>query len=202
MNIHKKNNSIEISKTISWILRHGINELGLFIDEKGRITLEQLLNIKQIKKLNATESIIRNIVDTNDKQRFNLEEVNGIWMIGANQGHSKDIGSKIDNTQLMELIIEPVELCIHGTYSNIIEEIKKYGLKIMSRTHIHFAIDYPSNDKIISGARKSANVFLELDMKLAMDDGIKFFLSKNGVILSDGICGTIEPKYFKNIVYL
>lgn len=202
MEIENKNNLIEISKTMSWILRHGINELGLKIDNKGRIPLTELLNVKQIKKLNGTESTIRNIVETNNKKRFNLEEVDGIWLIGANQGHSKDIGSKIDNNQLMKIITKPLDLCVHGTNLNVIEEIKKTGLKTMSRTHIHFASGFPSDKKVISGARNSANVFIEIDMKLAMDDGIIFYLSKNGVILCEGINGIIEPKYFKNIIYV
>ena len=72
-----------------------------------------------MKKLNATEDIIKHLVYTSDKQRFNLSEVNGIWMIGANQGHSRCIGEKINNDELMELIVEPFELCVHGTYSNV-----------------------------------------------------------------------------------
>ncbi len=197
-----KYNQVEISKTMSWILRHGLHELNLVPDNNGRIQLKDLLDVKEIKKFNVSEEIIRNIVDTNDKKRFNLEEINGIWMIGANQGHSKDIGSQIDNTKLMKLITEPYDLCIHGTNLNVIEEIIKNGLKIMSRTHIHFASGYPTNNNVISGARKTAKVFVEIDMKLAMENGIQFYLSKNGVILTDGINGIIEPKYFKNIVYL
>jgi 2'-phosphotransferase len=60
---------------------------------------------------------------------------------------------------------------------------------------IQFNILYPS------GARSNTNVFIEIDMGLAMTDGIVFYLSSNGVILSDGVNGVIEPKYFKNIIY-
>ncbi len=194
------NNKTQISKTMSWVLRHGLNELGLKPDNIGRIPLKTLLELDQLKSLNVNEQIVFDIVKSNDKQRFNLEQVDGEWLIGANQGHSKDIGSKINSDLLMDKITTPVELCVHGTYSNVIEQIKKTGLKRMERTHIHFASGYPS-DQVISGARKSANVFVELDMKKAMDDGIIFYRSSNGVILSEGKDGVIEPKYFANIVY-
>lgn len=79
----------KISQSMSWVLRHGIDELGLKIDEIGRIPLQILLELKQIKQTGATEAIVREIVETSDKQRFRLDDVNGVWMICANQGHSK-----------------------------------------------------------------------------------------------------------------
>ena len=190
-----------ISKTMSWILRHGINELGLKIDELGRIPLKTLLEQTQMKDLNVLESEVIQVVQTNDKQRFRLDLVGETLWIGANQGHSKDVGEKISTDKLMELITEPVDLCVHGTYSKFIDSIKKTGLKSMGRTHIHMATGFAGDHCVISGARSSANVFIKIDMKSAMDDGIKFYRSSNGVILSEGIDGTIEPKYFLDIIY-
>jgi 2'-phosphotransferase len=191
----------KISKTMSWVLRHGINELGLKIDEIGRIPLQTLLELKQIKQTGATEAIVREIVETSDKQRFRLDDINGIWMIGANQGHSKEIGDKINTSKLMEKITKPVELCVHGTYKKFIDSIKKTGLNKMARTHIHLATGYPDDSTVISGARNSANVFIVIDMEKALSDGIEFYRSANGVILTSGVNGVLEPKYFKDIVY-
>ncbi len=196
------NNDIKkISQTMSWILRHGIDELGLKIDDMGRIPLAVLMVQKQIKQLDVSEKIIRDIVATSDKKRFRLDEVNGVWMIGANQGHSTVIGDKIDSSKLMDKITQPVELCVHGTYTNCIDSIKKTGLNRMGRTHIHFATGFPSDSNVISGARSSANVFILLDMEKAMEDGIEFYNSSNGVILTEGVNGVLDPKYFKDIIY-
>ena len=192
---------VKISKTMSWILRHGLNELGLIPDELGRITIDILLEQEQMKSVGATKELVLQVIKTNDKQRFRLDEVNGIYMVGANQGHSKSIGDAIDTNKLMVKITKPVELCVHGTYTNVLDEIKKTGLKNMTRTHIHFATGYTNDKQVISGARTDTNVFIEIDMELALRDGINFYLSSNGVILSDGINGTIEPKYFKKITY-
>lgn len=198
---NKFNPQVKISKTMSWILRHGLNELKLEPDEMGRIPLSVLVEQEQMKQLGATRELILEIIKSNDKQRFRLDLVNGIEMIGANQGHSKEIGDKINSEKLMKKITTPLDLCVHGTYTNVIDEIKKSGLKIMGRTHIHFASGFPDNKNVISGARSNTNVFIELDMNMALSDGIDFYLSSNGVILSDGINGVIEPKYFKNIIY-
>ena len=48
-NNDKQTDIKKVSKTMSWILRHGINELSLKIDEIGRIPLQILLEQKQIR---------------------------------------------------------------------------------------------------------------------------------------------------------
>lgn len=47
--------------------------------------------------------------------------------------------------------------------------------------------------------RYNVEVIIEVDMKAAMEAGIEFFLSKNGVVLSSGIDGVIPPKFFKSV---
>lgn len=200
MNKKQKEKENKISKTMSWILRHGLIDLDLEINNKGSITMETLLNIQQMKDLNATEEIVKKIIETSDKQRFNIECIDGKLMVGANQGHKKEIGELLDNNSLMEELKEGLDLCVHGTYNNFIDKIIKEGLKPMTRTHIHFAMGYPK-DNVISGVRKTCEVFIELDMKKAMDDGIKFYKSNNGVILTNGIDNVLESKYFRKIIY-
>lgn len=74
----------KISQAMSWILRHSIDELSLQIDDVGRIPLDTLLKQKQIEQLGVNKDIVKQIVPTSDKQRFRLDEVDGVWMIGAN----------------------------------------------------------------------------------------------------------------------
>lgn len=84
---------------------------------------------------------------------------------------------------------------IHGTYLKNLGSIKREGLKRMTRNHIHFTYDL--SDKKV---RKSANVFIYINLDKALKDGLKFFKAKNEVILSPGNeFGIIEPKYFLKI---
>lgn len=64
----------------------------------------------------------------------------------------------------MEKLIEPVELCVHGTYTKFIKSIKETGLNKMA-------------------------------------NNIEFYRSANEVILTLGVNGILEPKYFKDIIY-
>ncbi|CAG9101303.1 unnamed protein product [Plutella xylostella] len=89
---------------------------------------------------------------------------------------------------------------VHGTYLNSYQSLKKEGLSRMSRQHIHFAKGTPGDKTVISGLRRDAEVFIYLDLQKALDDGLKFFESENGVILTAGNKdGYILPKYFLKV---
>jgi 2'-phosphotransferase len=78
------------------------------------------------------------------------------------------------------------------------ESIVGQGLKRMQRNHIHFASGLPGKDGVISGMRKSCQVYIYLNAKKCAEDGIVFFRSDNGVLLTAGIndSGTLPVCYF------
>ena len=43
-------------------------------------------------------------------------------------------------------------------------------------------------------------MYIEIDLFKAIKDGISFYISSNNVILTEGIDGTLPPKYFKKVV--
>jgi 2'-phosphotransferase len=195
-----KQKETSISKKMSYYLRHHINEISHTVTQDGYVKLSDLLKHKDFVKNNITKSDIEYIVINNDKQRFKLimSDTCGELMIRANQGHSNsesNISEQIDQTKIYTEIIEPLPYCVHGTTRKAINEIKKTGLNKMSRTHIHFASEHNAK----SGFRTSSTVLIHIDMLNAMTDGIKFFISENGVILSEG---PIDPKYFSKIQYV
>ena len=67
----------------------------------------------------------------------------------------------------------------------------------MKRNHIHFAIGYPGEKSVISGMKKSGDVYIELDLEKALKDDMKVYISNNNVILTAGFNKVIPPKYFK-----
>lgn len=175
-------------RTLSYILRHGIIVRSITVHEGGYVKLDDIL--KQRDMRNFTVDDIKQIVDTNDKQRFVLKEVDGSIYIRANQGHSKDVGSLIDDDTLLIRVEKPYPICVHGTTVHAWDIIKNEGLMPMGRKHIHLASGLPGDDDVISGMRKSSRVIVYVDMQKAMDRGKTFFVSKNGVILTPD---TLEP---------
>ncbi|AYV75586.1 MAG: hypothetical protein Terrestrivirus2_94 [Terrestrivirus sp.] len=185
-----------LSKQLSFELRHNLYASGiaLYKDENGKSDGSVKL-VDLMKLVNASRTDIMSVVENNDKKRFVIIDRKGIEYIRAAQGHNEESGSLIEDDKLMNLIIEPYPICFHGTFTKYVGDIKKTGLNRMSRKHIHLTNKLDA----LSGIRHNTQSLIFIDMDQAMKDGIKFYESSNGVILSEGIDGVIHPKYISKI---
>ena len=178
----------KISKTLSFILRHDAQKRNMKISSDGFVSLDELLEQKEF--LGITANDIQRVVFENDKQRYTIKEINKNLFVRANQGHSMDLQVEMDR------IFTPIT-AIHGTKLSSWKHIQKTGLCRMTRKHIHFA----SGLNAMSGFRKNSECLIYLDMHKALQDGIEFYKSSNGVILSEGVNGKLDPKYFLRVEF-
>jgi len=192
-----ENKDVSLSKQLSWLLRHGAQCAGVTIRPDGYVAVSEVLNLQQFK--NLTLSDIVRVVQFNEKERFGLTTENEIIFIRAQQGHSI---KGLNDSLLLERIISPKDIvsCIHGTYRKAWVQIKAVGLRRMSRNHIHFAPGLPNDKGVISGMRKTCEIYIYVDTESSMRDGIIFYRSKNNVILSYGFDGVLPVRYFKKVV--
>ena len=179
----------KLSRTLTSILRHNAPNLNLDIDDRAMVSVNALLELKDMKSLNVTFDNLMKAVRLCEKQRFIMVQnpYTNEWRIGATQGHSFKINSE---TVLEPLTLEDIKrrnftMFIHGTYFKNLYIIRKSGLNKMSRTHIHIATGYPK-DGVKSGFRSSCEIIIFIDVPRAIKDGYQFYISKNGVILSEG----------------
>ena len=197
--------NFEWSHYLSKVLRHQAARLGLHIEANGFVKLRSILDHREtIRKFGRSENTahIEQIVRECEKQRFKLiRHEDGQLYIRANQGHSGKVADVIDPEKLLREVFYPEEIpCVlHGTYSEFWEPIKSRGLSKMSRQMIHFARGLPGKDGVISGMRKTCDMFIYIDARKAMAAGIRFFMSANGVILSEGVDGYISPDFFARV---
>ncbi|CAE1257683.1 TRPT1 [Acanthosepion pharaonis] len=199
-NYDQKIDDIAISKNLSYILRHTAEKMNVAMDSNGYVYVDDLLKLGRFTGVTAND--IKRIVKENDKQRFSLITEDGTQKlkVRANQGHSLKMES-------LDLNLSPIEdpdkfpTVLHGTYYGHWESIRKEGLKRMKRVHIHFAPGLPGENCVISGMRSTCDVLIYIDLKKAMQDGLKFFLSANNVILCSGNKdGIVAPKYFSKVI--
>ena len=163
---------IQIGKKISYLLRH--NPEDLVMDKHGYVSTLSLLT-----KVAITQQELDHIVDTNDKKRLAYNEDK--TKIRASQGHSIQVDVQLKATR-------PPEILYHGTTKQNYEKIKKSGLDKMRRLHVHMT----DNIKVAHSVGKRYSkyeqpVVLTIDSNAMYANGFKFYLSENGVWLTDNV---------------
>lgn len=48
--------------------------------------------------------------------------------------------------------------------------------------------------------RATCDIYIQIDMEAAIKEGIKFYISSNNVILTEGVDGVLSPKFFKKVI--
>ena len=166
----------ETSKFLSFVLRHQPEEIGLRLDDAGWASVEELLEACKKAGRALTREDLQRIVDTSDKKRFAFSE-DGLY-IRANQGHSVQIELGYEPRK-------PPSLLYHGTATRFLESIRKEGLKRGSRHHVHLSSDSVTAANV--GARHGKPVVLRIASSQMHNDGYSFYLSENGVWLTERV---------------
>ncbi len=164
----------EISKFLSLVLRHNPETIKLKLDSAGWADVSEVL--KRIP-FNLDINKLRNIVETNDKQRFSFNE--NFTKIRANQGHSLSY----INLELEE--IKPPEILYHGTVLKFVSSIKAEGLSKMNRQYVHLSEDRETAIKV--GSRRGVPIILPVRALKMHNDNISFYKSENGVWLTEEV---------------
>ncbi|KAF6842451.1 tRNA 2-phosphotransferase 1 [Colletotrichum musicola] len=210
-----QNREVLVSKALSKLLRHQAENAGIKLDEGGYAPLDKVLAYGPIKSLKVTFPDIQAAVSTSDKQRFalrpnpatnpSLDETStdaSHWLIRANQGHS----IKVESASLLSPITlesgNVPEVVVHGTYYAFWRQIEESGgLKRMGRNHVHFATGLPGDERsVVSGMRRDAEVLVYVDLERALreEEGMKWWISENGVVLTEGDGeGVVPCRLFK-----
>ncbi|MBK1812235.1 RNA 2'-phosphotransferase [Clostridium sp. YIM B02505] len=165
---------LELGKFISLILRHSPETIGITLDEHGWAKVEELIEgINRVGKTIDFETLER-IVKENNKQRYSFSDDR--TKVRANQGHSIEV-----DVELEESI--PPKYLYHGTSTRFIDSIMSVGIQKQSRKYVHLSMDLDTALSV--GKRHGKPVVLKIDSIRMFDDGHKFYLSKNGVWLTD-----------------
>jgi putative RNA 2'-phosphotransferase len=169
-------NDQKLSKFLSFVLRHRPDEIGLTLDPNGWALVADLIERSQSASVHLTIDRIRELVRTSDKQRFALSDDG--TKIRANQGHSVDVDLALEPRR-------PPEFLFHGTATRFLDAIRQEGLKPMGRQHVHLSPDEATATKV--GQRHGKPAVLLVRSGEMHKAGRTFFLSANGVWLTDGV---------------
>lgn len=161
------------SKYLSLTLRHKPDAIGLLIDPEGWALIDELIEKAEIP---LSREIVQEVVSTSDKKRFSIT-ADGLF-IRANQGHSIKVDLGLEPK-------EPPELLYHGTATRFLESIRQQGLHPKNRHYVHLSSDEETARAV--GQRHGKPVILVVHAQELYRKGHRFFLSENGVWLTDEV---------------
>jgi putative RNA 2'-phosphotransferase len=164
-----KDRELQISKFLSYVLRHQPQTIGLTLAANGWAPVEALLSNSSLP-INFEE--LKYVVEHNDKQRFAFNE--DLTLIRANQGHSVKIAMNFQE------IIPPTVL-YHGTAQHFLPSILQKGLLKGKRHHVHLSKDIQTASKV--GQRHGKLLILKVDTEKMVAAGHQFYLTDNQVYL-------------------
>ncbi len=161
----------DLSRFISLILRHKPQTVGIKLDEHGWAKVDELIaGIQKTRSINM--EILEEIVRTDNKQRYSFNDDK--TLIRANQGHSIPVDAELEEKL-------PPDILWHGTGEKYVSSIDKQGLIPKSRLYVHLSKD--KETALTVGKRHGKPVIYKVNAAEMAKDGIKFYLSVNGVWL-------------------
>lgn len=168
--------SVQASKFLSLLLRHDPAEIGLALSADGWARVSDLIELSRGRRVEFNRELLAEVVRSNDKQRFELS-ADGEY-VRARQGHSIEIDLGFQS-------LAPPDVLYHGTALRFLESIFASGLQKQSRQHVHLSRDPETAMKV--GQRHGSPVVLRVDARRLHAVGGEFFLSSNGVWLTDAV---------------
>ncbi len=163
----------KLSVLISLVLRHKPDAAGIQLDEHGWANVDELIEGVKNTGRQIDMDVLEEIVRTDNKQRYSFNQDK--TLIRANQGHSIPVDVELEERQ-------PPQYLYHGTADRFLGSIMADGLKPMSRLYVHLSKDKETAVKV--GKRHGSPVVLKINSEEMWKDGVKFYLSQNGVWLT------------------
>ncbi len=171
----------QISKFLSFILRHQPEAIGLSLEPEGWAEIDTLISHAAQSGTTLTRALIEIVVKNNDKKRFAISE-DGKY-IRAVQGHSTV------SVAINYLEKQPPEFLYHGTATRFLDSIMAQGLLPGSRHHVHLSEEIITATAV--GKRYGKPVILTIKALQMYEEGYKFYQADNDVWLIEKV-----PVYF------
>lgn len=167
----------QISKFLSYVLRHQPDAIGLTLDHEGWADISALIAAAVNVGKQLDYYLIQAVVTTSNKKRFAISE-DGL-RIRAVQGHSAD---SVDINYAEKV---PPKFLYHGTATRFLESIRKKGLLPGSRQYVHLSEDVDIATTV--GQRYGKPLVLTVAATAMYREGFKFFQAENGVWLTNAV---------------
>lgn len=167
---------VQLSKFMSFVLRHKPEAIGLALDPEGWAVIDELIAKSNAAGTRLSRGALQHVVETSDKKRFSVSSDG--QRIRAAQGHSVAVELGLSPQ-------EPPSALYHGTATRFVESILSGGLKSQARQQVHLSADEATARHV--GQRYGKPAIVKVEALHMHAKGFKFFLADNGVWLTDQV---------------
>lgn len=175
----------QISKFLSYVLRHHPESIGIELDREGWVDVDVLLAQAAQHQRSISRELLDEVIEKNSKKRFTLSADGS--KIRAAQGHSTT------QVHIQYTPVSPPDVLYHGTTTRFLDSIQAQGLLAGSRHHVHLSADVATATEV--GRRHGKPVVLRVDAAAMVRSGHEFYLSDNQVWLTN----SVPPEYLQLI---
>jgi len=172
----------QISKHLSYVLRHRPDSVGVELGKAGWVPVDLLLVAFDRAGKPLERETLDRVVAENDKQRFEFSP-DGAW-IRARQGHSTPVELDYEPTA-------PPDVLYHGTATRNRESIFAQGLIKGGRHHVHLSTNKETMLQV--AMRHGKPLLLAIDAARMHAAGHQFLVTGNHVWLTDHV----PPEYLR-----
>jgi putative RNA 2'-phosphotransferase len=169
-------NDAQLSKFLSFVLRHQPEAIGLSLDQQGWASVEDLIAKGNTAGTQFSREDLLRVVETSDKKRFSLSDDG--QRIRAAQGHSVAVELGLSPQ-------EPPSVLYHGTATRFVASILAGGLTPQTRQQVHLSMDEATARRV--GQRHGEPAIFRVEAGRMHANGFKFFIADNGVWLTDHV---------------
>ena len=166
--------SHQVSKRLSWLLRHGAPKVGIELDPAGWTDIDAVL-----EWLGGDRAALDAAVANNNKQRLQVEG----GRVRCCQGHSRGVGVVREALEASWTLWSGEHQLWHGTEPSALAGIASNGIDAQTRTHVHLAAELHST----VGKRANVAVMLAIEPTRLRDAGFEVFEAPNGVLLTRAV---------------
>jgi putative RNA 2'-phosphotransferase len=162
------NEITEISKFLSYVLRHHPEAIGLELDAHGWANIDSLIEKAGQEGKSLSHEKLHEVVASGTKKRFTISEDRDF--IRAGYGHSIDVDLSLKPAT-------PPEVLYHGTARKNLESILKQGIHSANRNFVH--LSRHKEDAVSVGGRHGQPVVLTVAAIEMHDSGFRFYPSES-----------------------
>lgn len=167
----------EISKFLSFVLRHKPESIGITLDVEGWTNVCGLIVAANKNGMALSQKVVEEVVALSDKKRFAISE--NRLQIRALQGHSAA------SVSIAHVALMPPEFLYHGTATRLLKPIEEAGLIPGARQYVHLAADIGTAADV--GKRYGKPFVLKIKALQMHSQGFQFFQAENGVWLTASV---------------